>query len=262
MIILLDTETTSKDSPRAVEAAVAVIDDASTMKISKAYSERYKPPVDIDYGAMAVHRITNEMVAGCPAFMDGDIARVIAENNDPVNVLVAHNAPFDVSVIKNEGIDIKMRVIDTHKCCKIAFLDKPGVGLSLSSLWAYLKLYNEPMPDAMQGMAENPHSAAGDVAVLYHLFLRMCSKYPVTEMINMTERPILYRVMPFGKFVGQSIKDVVIKDKGYINWALHQKKMEDEDVLYSIKYWIKVDSNEQAQKKSNSSGEQTINLGE
>lgn len=238
MIILLDTETTGLDKPRIVDVSVGLIWDLDTINDVAITGQICKPPVPIDIKAMSVHNITNEMVDGCFPFEDTGIYQTIVEHNKPDNIFVAHNAKFDLEVLKNEGIDCVARVIDTYKCCKKFFMDLPDVELNLQYLKYYLKLYLEDVPETIEEYAGAAHGAAADVVTLFLLFRRMVAKHGVDELIKISETPLLYTNMPFGKHKGRNIQYLVLSDKGYTNWVF--KNIADEDVQYSFKYWTKV----------------------
>ncbi|MDP3013037.1 MAG: 3'-5' exonuclease [Candidatus Subteraquimicrobiales bacterium] len=240
MIVILDTETTSLKDPRVVEAAIAIIPKHGDLNAVSMMSERYKPPVPIEIGAMATHGITEDDVENSPKFEEGEIIKWLNENNTEDNIMVIHNASFDLGVLKNEGVEIKMKIIDTLRCCKKIFMNMPNVEVNLQYLKYYLFLYREEKPPAIQEASADAHSAGGDVATLYLMFRRMVNRYGLDELVEMSSKPVFYEIMPFGKHKGKRISDMVQKEKGYVTWAL--KEMDDQDVLYTIKYHMKVNA--------------------
>ncbi|TPW20150.1 MAG: DNA polymerase III subunit epsilon [Elusimicrobia bacterium] len=96
---VLDTETTGlspKYGGRVCEVAVVVLKGG---RETARWTTLLDPQCRIDAGALAVHGITQAMVAGQPTFAE------VADDLDGLltgAVLVAHNAPFDVSFLSSE----------------------------------------------------------------------------------------------------------------------------------------------------------------
>lgn len=96
---VLDTETTGlspKYGGRVCEVAVVTLKGG---RETGRWSTLLDPQCRIDPGAMAIHGITQAMVAGQPTF-----AEAVTELDGLLHgaVLVAHNAPFDVSFLNSE----------------------------------------------------------------------------------------------------------------------------------------------------------------
>lgn len=96
---VLDTETTGlspRYGGRVCEVAVVTLKGG---RETGRWETLIDPQCRIDSGAMAVHGITQAMVAGQPTFAE------VADDLDDLltgSVLVAHNAPFDVSFLSAE----------------------------------------------------------------------------------------------------------------------------------------------------------------
>jgi len=115
--ICLDTETTGLyplQGGRICEVALLVSRDGARVN---SFSTLLNPQVIMLPEVIAIHGITNEMVAGSPVFEE--IApKLISILQD--NVLICHNADFDVSFLENEFnlIGLKMppvTILDTLK---------------------------------------------------------------------------------------------------------------------------------------------------
>jgi DNA polymerase III epsilon subunit family exonuclease len=116
----LDTETTglsTEQGGRICEIAVSVSQNG---KLLKEYSKLINPQMPMHPDVVAIHGITNEMVASAPTF--GEIAPELAQVLDGC-ILVAHNADFDMGFIRNEftlcGCPFQpAEVIDTLKLAR------------------------------------------------------------------------------------------------------------------------------------------------
>jgi len=138
--IILDTETTGlepSEGHRIIE--IGCVEMVNRRPSNNRYQQYINPGRDIDAGAMEVHGITNEMVAGKPKF--ADIAKDLIEFIKGAE-LVIHNAPFDVGflnhelslMVKGKGamrIEDVCTVVDT---LKLARTMHPGQKNDLDSL--------------------------------------------------------------------------------------------------------------------------------
>ncbi len=135
--IVLDTETTGLDPAqghRVVE--IGCVELAGRQLTERRFHTYINPQREIDAGAMQVHGITNERVAGEPLFaaIAADLVEFIRGAE-----LVIHNAAFDVGFLDAEfallGLekvaDICPQVTDTLKMAREA---RPGRRNSLDAL--------------------------------------------------------------------------------------------------------------------------------
>jgi len=177
---------------------------------------------------MAIHHITEKMVADKPPFKKSDAYAKLQELvSDINNVIVAHNAKFDMQMLDREGISTQ-RVICTIKLAR--YLDKKGV-ISKYSL-QYLRYYLGLEIEA------KAHDALGDILVLEGLFSRLNAKFkengklmdPVQEMIHISSNPVLIARMPYGKHRGELFSEV---PRDYLEWLSGTDL--DEDMAYTVK---------------------------
>lgn len=150
--LFIDTETTGFGDCRLIELAWATYNGNIQVR-------RFKPPIPIEEQAIGIHGITDEMLEGCNPFSDDPQyaeIKTLLENS----CVIGHNVQFDIDVLAREGIFITESV-DTKKIAKKLYRSFGKYGLQ--SLREMLSL--ETSGDA--------HSAAGDVAVLRQLAIRM-----------------------------------------------------------------------------------------
>lgn len=232
--LFLDTETTDSDEKaRLVQLAYK---EAGTDEI---VNELFKPPVPITIDAMAVHHITNEMVADKPDFEWSDtreeLSALLRER-----ILVAHSAPFDIRVLANEGVQTDA-FINTLRVARHV-VDAPKHGLQY--LRYFLKLNTK-------GQA---HDAAGDVMVLESLFdhlvtvvrdrFQLTLKEQVTEkMLELTQAPVLLKTISFGKHEGETFETILYTDKDYLQSLLASETQrlaheQNEDLIHTLNYFL------------------------
>jgi exodeoxyribonuclease X len=226
MFIYLDTETTGSGQ----EDTLCQV--AFKTEEGKVVDELFNPGMPISIEAMAIHHITNEMVADKPPFKDSPVYKelqILFADND--SILVAHNAKFDISMLKKEDLH-PQRSICTYKLAR--YLDREGIipQYNLQYLRYYLKL----------NVDAAPHSALGDVLVLEGLFNRIYAKFkeqssdPVSDMINISGSPVLVPRMPFGKHKGLKMGEVPLD---YLEWLTGTNL--DEDMAYTVRYYLDIE---------------------
>ena len=237
-LIFLDTETTGTGPTDRLCQVAYAYDDAEVEGL-------YKPPVPITIDAMAVTHITNKMVADCPAFAGSPMFRELEQVLASGVILVAHNAPFDVDMLRREGLAVPQS-IDTFKLSH--FLDTNGI-IPRHNL-QYLRYYHD-----LEVGEVVAHDALGDVRVLRALFAfqwaQMLPLYEhseervLEEMLAVSARPILMKKFNFGKYIGQTVKEVADKDADYLAWLFNQKVMtreqggeDDENWIYTLDFHL------------------------
>ncbi len=235
-ILFLDTETTGNgDKDRLVQLAVKerYIDEPLV-------NATYKPPVPISIESMAIHHITERMVAARPAFQAAPEYSSLKDllESDEV-VVVAHNAAFDLAMLAREGI-VPRRTICTYK---LAYALDPNDVMPNYRL-QYLRYLLDLDVEA------EAHDAWGDVLVLEALFERLADKMKerhgteeaaLEAMLAIAARPMLFTTLRFGKYSGKKIEEVATTDRGYLEWLLKEKEKDpvgEADWIYTLKHHL------------------------
>lgn len=238
-LIFLDTETTGlTPKDRLCQIAYKIDDD------NKVVNEYFKPEIPISVEAMSVSHITNKMVEDKPIFKDSDTYKELVQLSlDDENILVAHNAPFDIGMLLREGIEFK-NFICTKRIAQ--HLDEEA------KIPRYNMQYLRYLLDLdVKAIA---HDALGDIMVLEALFNRLLKSFaekndipPAKEVFDMmaeiSEKPALIKKFPFGKHKGKFLSDVVVEDRGYLEWLYGQKSNEeilDEEWIFTLKYYLQL----------------------
>jgi len=235
--IILDTETTgNKEEDRICQLSYLVVNE--NFEIEEIHNELVKPPIDIKFEAMAVHHITPEMVENAPKIKHTKAYKRLKELNSPENVIVIHNAPFDLDMLKKEGFNSFFKLIDTNRVIRHI---NPEGKFSLQYNRYALGLYKKENEICTKyNIKINAHDALGDVIVLYLLYRYIIKNLNrnVDELIELTQKPVLYDKFYQGKYKFEKIKDILIKDPDYIEYMLSLTDL-DPDVKYSIKHYLK-----------------------
>ena len=235
-IIFFDTETTGNgDGDRLCQLGVKERGVAEPI-----VNATYKPPLAISIESMAIHHITEKMVADRPLFIEAPEYRELKNLFEDAGTLaVAHNAAFDVSMLTREDI-VPHQTICTYKVA-YALDTKELIGIyRLQYLRYYLGIEIEAVA----------HDAWGDVLVLEALFERLLKKMTEQEgseeaalakMIDISSRPPVFTTLRFGKHNGERIEDIAKTDRSYLEWLLKQKEQNpagEEDWIYTLKQYL------------------------
>ncbi len=235
-IVILDTETTgNKEEDRIIQLSFLVLNE--NLEIEEIHNELVKPPIPIKFEAMAVHHITNEMVEDKPKIKHTKAYQRLKELNEANNYLVIHNAQFDLDMLKKEGFNPFFKLIDTFRILKHLIPEgKYSLQYNRYALGLYKK---EPEICEKYGIEINAHDALGDVIVLGLLFEYLIKTYDKSfdELVELTQKPVLYDKFYTGKYKFKDIKEVLIKDPDYIEFLLNTADI-DMDVKYSIEHHL------------------------
>ena len=162
----------------------------------------------------------------------------LSEINIPNTILVSHNAPFDLAMLQKEGITWQGKVIDTLKCSKALMDDLEGY--SLQFLRYELRLYrHEEEFFSDYGVDITPHHPLSDALhakMIYEYLLDLADEQ---RLIEMSQSRLLLKRLPFGKYAKKRIESIALKDAPYLKWMLESLMDLDEDLRYSIEYYLR-----------------------
>lgn len=222
--VCVDCETTGLDpnKDRLIEVAAVAFTFGGH---EKSFESLVNPHIAISPESIAIHHITDEMVADSPRF--SSVLKPLMEVVGDA-IIVGHGIQFDIDFIHNEaeraGLECSIQKnpsLDTLRMARL-YGDSPT-----NSLAALAKHFNIPM--------EVKHRAMGDVIMNIEVFKRLAEKFKSIEsLFARLERPIAMKAMPLGKHKGRPFRDIPIN---YLRWAAQADF--DNDLLYSIRSELK-----------------------
>ncbi len=231
MILFFDSETTGVEKKDKICSIGLVCGD-------EVHYELINPLMKIPPSASMIHHITNEMVAVAAAFAHSEIKGVLESFNSSENTIVMHNAPFDLEMLSKEGFIWQGGIIDTLKCSQSLMDDLDSYALQF--LRYELRLYkNEESFFNRFGIKLTPHNAISDalsVRMIYEYLLDLAS---YDELLEISSANVLIHRLPFGKYAKRYIEEIVKKDSAYLVWMLSNVNDLDDDLRYSIEYFLK-----------------------
>jgi DNA polymerase-3 subunit epsilon/exodeoxyribonuclease X len=233
--LFLDLETTGlEEKDRICELAVICEDEESLVTSSDALCKSSKK---ISHEAMALHHITNEMLTNEKVCQETSTYKLLQEHNTQENILIAHNIRFDLEMLAKEGFEVKMQLVDTLRCVKSLIPECEQFGLQF--LRYELGLYKEEKDLAQRvGIDLVAHRALSDALHVKLLWKTLLQYATVSQLVEISSRPVLLEKFPFGKYSGRYIEEIAGNDTAYLHWMLNNIKDMDEDLSYSIKKYL------------------------
>lgn len=224
MLIFFDLETTGLEQEDKIVSCGLITDNG--VRVYEEFNEGKKIPPK----ASAIHHITNEMIKDKKPFKQSEIYKFLDEHNNEENTLIAHNVKFDLGMLSGAGFIWRGGVIDTLRVSKHLI---PECELfSLQILRYELKLYKQ------ETQKLNAHDAIADAEVVKNLYTYLLELSSLEEMQELSFKNVLLSKLEFGKYAGSYIEEIAMNDRGYLEWMLGNILDLDEDLRYSIVYYL------------------------
>ena len=227
MLIFLDIETTGLEAKDKIcSIALIVIQDDKVDEIYELVNEGKKiPPL-----ASSINHITNEMIKGKEKLTDTKAYKFLQENNLKTTTIVGHNVKFDLQKLHESGFNFIGNIIDTLRVTKHLIVECEI--FSLQFLRYELKLYKN------EKTIIKPHHALDDARVVKMLFEYLLEISTLENMIELSSLNVLMQKFEFGKYSGRYIEEISLCDRAYLEWMLKNILDLDEDLRYSINYYL------------------------
>ena len=163
--------------------------------------------------------------------------------------MVAHNAKFDIEMIRREGVEVKSFI------CTLAVAQNLLADAGIKSFKLQMLRYHF----GIELVDSKAHDAQGDVEVLEKVFEHLyniardkASKWAkennkpawtkqqiLERMIEMSMSPIQTAlVMPFGKYQGIKLIDMVKTDRRYCEWLVGKSENPNDNVISTLHYLL------------------------
>ena len=228
MLIFIDTETTGLEkNDKIISIALVIVENGNVTIKTDLINEGKKIPPK----ASSINHITNEMIKGKPELQDSETFKFLKLNNIYDVTLISHNIKFDLEMLSSAcGFVWQGKIIDTLRVSK--HLMPECEEYSLQFLRYELKLYKDEKEKTI------PHEALSDARLikqLYECLLELSSK---ENMYELSVKNVLLNKFEFGKYSGRYIEEISMLDRGYLEWMLNNILDLDEDLRYSINYYL------------------------
>ncbi len=232
MLIFLDLETTGREKNDKI-CSIAII-----------YEDEYKYELineakKISVEASSIHHITNEAIQDSPKLLESEIGHFLQKHNSDGHTIVGHNISLVIEKLLQSGITWRGDMIDTFKVTK--HLIPECEFFSLQFLRYELKLYREEKElFSMYGIKDAlvAHNALSDAFVVKLLYNYLHTLVDEEKMKELSFKNVLLEKFSFGKYKGRYIEEICNHDTSYAQWLLQSATDIDEDIKYSINYYL------------------------
>lgn len=216
---IVDTETADMESGIVEIASIDI--NNNEIVYSSQQSHLVNPMKEVSISAMAIHHITNEMIASSPTIDD------VILNYKGANYLVAHNAEFDKKMMP----EMDAKFICTLKLARRLW---PELESHSNQYLRYALKLNVHVPDNLHA-----HRALYDCIVTADIFLRIKNEsgWSDDEMLTISNQPSLLHKLNFGKHKGKTFEECKKIDPSYLRWMLNQAEV-DKDIKFTINHWF------------------------
>ncbi len=236
MLIFLDLKTTGfqKEDRVCSVGLVAVDENGVSIKYDLVDEGKKIPPK-----ASSIHHITNEMIKNKTKLNCSESYRFLELHNNEDTTIVTHNVQFYMEQLMACGFQWKGKLIDTRRVVK--HLIPECEFFSLQFLRYELKLYKDEQKKALAcGINPNivAHNALDDAFVLKLLFDELLNYATLDEMYELSFKNVLMQKLGFGKYADNYIEEIATNDRRYLEWLLGNVMDLDEDLRYSVVYYL------------------------
>jgi DNA polymerase-3 subunit epsilon/exodeoxyribonuclease X len=236
MLIFLDLETTGLQTDDKICSIGLIILDNDDVEIKyDLVNEGKKIPPK----ASSIHHITNEMLKNKPTLKESQSYKFLELCNKKDTTIVAHNVGFDLEKLLACGLRWRGGVVDTLRVTK--HLIPECEFFSLQFLRYELKLYKLEQNKALAcGINPNiiSHNALSDALMVKLLFEELLNYATLDEIYELSFKNVLLEKLNFGKYKDRYIEEIAMNDKSYLEWILGNVIDLDEDLRYSITYYL------------------------
>ncbi|MBU0633157.1 3'-5' exonuclease [bacterium] len=236
MLIYIDIQTTGLEENDRICCIGLILYDKETISTHK---ELIKPPKKIRPEASALNHITNEMLQDAKEFEDSEIKDILQKYNDYDTTLVGHNVVFALQMLKKEGFIFNGAIIDTLKCSRSLIPECEQFALQF--LRYELRVYQDEkqLSDEL-GIELRAHEVLSDALHVRLLHIYLNELADDERLQELSVNPVLIQKLNFGKYKGRFIEEIVMNDMSYLTWLLNGMDTLDEDLRYSIEYYMKM----------------------
>ena len=217
MLRVIDTETCDLQGGVVEIASVDVVDG----KIVNPMSHLVRPDRPISAQAMAIHRITEEMVADKPWIEE------VVPFYQGSPWYVAHNASFDRRVLPE---------MDGEWICTMKMARRLWPGIKYSNM----ALYKSRKLSVVTPSGLHHHRALYDCYITAALLIDIMqvSGWSAEQMVDVTGRPALLRTFTFGKYRGQEVAEIAKDDPGYLRCLFNNLDRMSPELRLTLKHYL------------------------
>jgi DNA polymerase-3 subunit epsilon/exodeoxyribonuclease X len=237
MLVFFDVETTGVEEDDVICSLALLEQSKNHLHVSYDLINQGKkiPPK-----ASSIHNITNEMIQNKPSLKESQTFQKLQLHNTKETTFIAHNIDFDMAMVAKSGFIIEASMVDTLRVTRHLIPDLESYGLNF--LRYEMRLYKKEQQLlhslGLDSFCLCPHNAQSDVIITKLLFDELCELASLKKMQELTTQPVLLQKFEFGKYSGRYIEEIVQIDRAYVEWMLHNIDDLNEDMKYTLEYYL------------------------
>lgn len=237
MLLFVDLETSGLEAKDRICSLgiIAVDQDQSVRTLYDLVNEGKKIPPK----ASSIHHITNEMIQNKVPLKQCQSYQFLEQHNNKNTIWIGHNPKFDLLKLQESGFEFQGEIIDTLRCTR--HLIPECEFFSLQYLRYELQLYKQEHKAKQECGIEGEiiaHHALSDCLIVKLLYATLLDLAPQEQLQKLSQQNVLLEKFNFGKYNACLIEEVATNDRGYLEWMLHNIVDLDEDLRYSITYYL------------------------
>lgn len=250
-IYVIDTETTAGFKQENIQFAMIGYENDTLSTVIKRKILYTLPPTEkILPAAIAVHGITLRKLQQKTPLCEYDIylktIHSFLSNLTENDWLVGYNhIDFDIRYLQTNFVEhglsevnIKANILDVITLARKMFQPSEIGGYTLNAVYCMLANDNEDTINKLFQI-RSTHDALIDVKLTAWILKRMMkhlNKTTLIEMLDYLSLPTLIEEIPFGKYKGSLITDILESDAQYLRWISREPTMKTKypDLVYTI----------------------------
>jgi len=188
--------------------------------------------------ASSIHNITNEMICKSAAFRESRVYETLQRYNTQEHTLVSHNPALHLQKLSEQGLQWQGSIVDTARVTKHLIPECELFSLNFLRYELHLYLQEERLREEYGiKCALIAHDVQSDVIITKILFEYLSELATLEQMQEMSFSKVLLEKLPFGKYQGRYIEEIIDIDRSYVQWMLQLQEL-DEDLRYSLEYYL------------------------
>lgn len=237
MLVFVDLETTGLDpSDTICSLGIIAVDEEGRIET---FYELVNEGKKIPPKASSIHHITNEMIKNKAPLKESKGYQFLEKHNNSLMTWIGHNVKFDLQKMQSVGFEFMGESIDTLRCTR--HLIPECEFFSLQYLRYELKLYTKEIQERQNCAIEQDllaHHALSDALLVKLLYTTLLEFAPFEKLQRLSHQKVLLQKLHFGKYSGRFIEEIAMCDRAYLEWMRQTLVDLDEDLRYSVDYYL------------------------
>lgn len=206
----------------------------------KSFNDLCYTDIEITQEAIAIHNIHPSTLEDKYWPYETDSFIELEKGNLENNYFISHGNELDIAMLKNEGMELKMKTIDTHRCATHLLKDTSSYKLE-----ELIKKYN--LDIKAKKIAKSlglehivAHDALSDAIWHYVLYQFLLEKVDndIDTLVSITKAPIKLETISFGRYKNKKFEDIWKSNPHDFIWMYANIAKDWPDLEFTLKQWL------------------------